>query len=658
VWLLALVLPRASWGLAWTQNATPPGGIITALALGGSSPSILYAGTVSAGIFVSGDGGTTWVPRLGGLPAGTVDFLAADPLRAERAVASVNLDGEDLVFHTEDGGASWSGIPGIQNPDFAVNALVVDPAHPALVYAATYVGLFVWQEGSSEWQPVGFANSDVVSLAIDPRSGATYASVEDPDTGVFHIWKSDKSRGWRVLPLFVDCECGGQLVTDPARPNTLYLAGLPANVPTNAILKSGDGGRLWTSINAPPLYAGALFAAPDGVLYAATGGGVFRSADGGRSWLPRLTSTTSEAPPYDSVSTLVVSPANVSTLYLASDEGVWKTTNGGETWERSSNGIAAQPVYSLAVANDAESTVYASLESGLFRSRDGGKTWRRTHRPGALRPYSFLSVAPSDPRRLYGDGLRSDDGGKTWREVFFIGYGGTGSNVLQAQAVDPQDENVLYLGGYDYVGDGRDAEAFLVRTEDGGTTWTDITGSGGTYFTPVALAIDPQHPRTLYALAQGSVFGDAGNGLFKSLDAGATWDQVGSGLPLLWSDSATSFALAVDADHPEVVYAGLPGLGIWMSSDGGASFNAMNCGLPTGQVGSILVTPASHAAPLYASLPGLGVWAWNAGTQCWTPLNTGLPAGDFTGAIVFSAHGKGVLQAGTGGHGLWRLDLP
>ena len=61
----------------------------------------------------------------------------------------------------------------------------------------------------------------------------------------------------------------------------------------------------------------------------------------------------------------------------------------------------------------------------------------------------------------------------------------------------------------------------------------------------------------------------------------------------------------------------------------------MNCGLGTGQVGSILVTPASNA-PLYAGLPGLGVWAWNAGTQCWTPLNTGLPAGDFTGAIVFS----------------------
>ncbi|HEV3075026.1 MAG TPA: hypothetical protein VHB47_11455 [Thermoanaerobaculia bacterium] len=657
MWLLVLLLPRPSRGLAWIQNATPRGGIITALALSGSSPSILYAGTVSAGVFVSSDGGTTWIPRLGGLPAGTVDFLAGDPLRAERAVASVSVGGEDFVFHTEDRGASWSGIPGTQKLALVLNALVVDPAHPALVYAATFCGVFMWQEGSSEWQPVGFANSDVVSLAIDPRGGAIYASVEDPDTGVFHIWKNEKGRGWSVLPLFVDCECGGQLVTDPARPNTLYLAGLPANVPTNAILKSGDGGQSWTPITAPPFFAGALFAAPGGVLYAATGGGVFRSADGGRSWLPRLTSTMSEAPPYDWAITLVVSPAKVSTLYLASDEGVWKTTNGGETWERSSHGIAAQPVYSLAVANDRESTVYASLESGLFRSRDGGETWRRTNLRGALQPYNFLSVAPSDPQRLYGDGLRSDDGGKTWRQVYFIGFD---CYALDSQAVDPQDENVLYLGGYDCVGDGHDAEAFLVRTEDGGTTWTDITGSfsDGTYFEPAALAIDPQHPRTLYALAHSSLTQTAGNGFFKSLDAGATWDQVGSGLPLQWPEYyPITFALAVDADHPEVVYVGLPGLGVWTSSDGGASFSAMNCGFPTGLVGSILVTPASDA-PLYAGLPGLGVWAWNAGTQCWTPLNSGLPAGDFTGAIVFSAHGEGVLQAGTGGNGLWRLDLP
>lgn len=145
--------------------------------------------------------------------------------------------------------------------------------------------------------------------------------------------------------------------------------------------------------------------------------------------------------------------------------------------------------------------------------------------------------------------------------------------------------------------------------------------------------------------------------MFKSLDAGTTWEPVGSGLPLQWPDSATTFALAVDPDHPEVVYAGLPGQGVWMSSDGGASFSAMNCGLGTGQVGSILVTPASDA-PLYAGLPGLGVWAWNAGTQCWTALNSGLPAGDFTGAIVFGASGKGTLHAGTDGNDLWRLDFP
>src|ERR1700687_5581993 len=75
IWLLVLALPRASRGLAWTQNPTPPGGIITALTVSGTSPSILYAGTVSAGLFVSSDGGTTWITRGRSIAVGTVALL-------------------------------------------------------------------------------------------------------------------------------------------------------------------------------------------------------------------------------------------------------------------------------------------------------------------------------------------------------------------------------------------------------------------------------------------------------------------------------------------------------------------------------------------------------------------------------------------------------
>jgi hypothetical protein len=92
LWIVAFVTaPGAGWSLSWSQSKTPPGGMITALAFGGSSQGVLYAGTVSAGTFVSSDGGATWISRGGGLTAGIVYLLAVDPLRPERAFAAVEL---------------------------------------------------------------------------------------------------------------------------------------------------------------------------------------------------------------------------------------------------------------------------------------------------------------------------------------------------------------------------------------------------------------------------------------------------------------------------------------------------------------------------------------------------------------------------------------
>src|SRR5260370_20088623 len=126
LWIVALVTaPGAGWSLSWSQSKTPPGGLITALARGGSSPGVLYAGTVSAGTFVSSDGGATWSPRGRGLTAGIVYLLAVDPLRPERAFAAVDLDVLSQLFHTEDGGAHWAVVP--NSSGNYINDLVVDP---------------------------------------------------------------------------------------------------------------------------------------------------------------------------------------------------------------------------------------------------------------------------------------------------------------------------------------------------------------------------------------------------------------------------------------------------------------------------------------------------------------------------------------------------
>lgn len=663
LWLLLLVVPQPSRGLAWTQSATPPGGQITALAQGGLSSSPLYAGTPNAGIFVSSDGGASWTARGHGLAAGTVSLLAVDPQQPERAFAAVASQGSVLIFHSENFGGHWSEVPGANSA--MINALVVDPIHRGRVYAATDAGLVEWQVGISAARVVGFAGTNIMALAIDPRNGSLYAAVEDPNSGEIGFQKSADGRHWKALQVpYAAHGCWPLIVLDPSQPATLYVTpaaesatAFQCDLAGGSILKSGDGGTAWMVLPPVPTAFGilALVVAPDGALYAATLQGVVHSNDGGRSWSPRLTDAAQPVPPYDSPSTsppdsgldVMVSPA-AGTVYLAGSQGVWKTTDGGDRWAPASWGVRAQQVYNLAAANDPASTVFAGLASGVFRSRDGGQNWRRV----TAEPLLWFTVAPSDPQRLYADsdgtGYRSDDGGSTWTEIFAPPYG---SWFTFTQAVDPQNENIFYRGGYFQVGTPWEGYSpFVMRSEDGGITWTDVSGP----FTPLLLTIDPQRPRTLFTLALGPEGDATGSGFFKSLDAGASWEKLGSGLPLAWPDNVNTYlALAVDPAHPEVVYAGLPE-GIWRSSDGGISFSAMNCGLATGQVGSILVTPGA-VAPLYAGLPGLGVWAWDPSSQCWTPLNSGLPTADFTGTIVWGA--QGVLIAGTFGNGLWRLGV-
>src|SRR5262249_50222195 len=169
---------------------------------------------------------------------------------------------------------------------------------------------------------------------------------------------------------------------------------------------------------------------------------------------------------------------------------------------------------------DSSASALAIFPNGVFRSLDRGNAWRAQGPRGDLRPYRGLAVAPSDPRRVYADFgyLRSDDGGQSWRTTAREITGEYVTVVAESFAVDPGNAETLYVGGYTYVGYGRQTEYFLVRSRDAGGSWEDVNPLG---LEPLAIAVDPQQSATLYVLE--------GDGLFKSLDGGVSWNQVGQG---------------------------------------------------------------------------------------------------------------------------------
>jgi photosystem II stability/assembly factor-like uncharacterized protein len=255
----------------------------------------------------------------------------------------------------------------------------------------------------------------------------------------------------------------------------------------------------------------------------------------------------------------------------------------------------------LAVSpSDPQTVLAGTTADGVFRSADGGATWQRSiDYNGTAWPIVF------DPRRpgtVYASVglsvLRSRNGGKTWTS--FAG-GPPSTNVIIALAVDPR-------GGAVYVADGG---AILFRTVDG-QHWDrvrQIPGAGTS-----ALAFDPS----------GALYAATNTGVFRSKDRGASWRRL--------LDSPYLRAIAVAPSNPAVLYAG-GSYGLHRSVDGGAHWQSIQAGLENQDVNAVAVHP-TRPSVVYVALQTSaaattgGVFRSLDGGAHWARLRAGLPPGN------------------------------
>jgi hypothetical protein len=151
-----------------------------------------------------------------------------------------------------------------------------------------------------------------------------------------------------------------------------------------------------------------------------------------------------------------------------------------------------------------------------------------------------------------------------------------------------------------------------------------------------AVAIDPQTPTTLYA-------GTPDRGVFKSVDAGATWILTG-----LIGIRVTS--LAIDPRNPSTVYAGTQGGGVFRfkSADDGGTWVAINTGLLYLDVAAVVVDPRSSTT-LYALVPWVGLFKSTNSGDTWIPilLNGDIPDAPCCWYLAIAAQTSTTLYAGT-----------
>jgi photosystem II stability/assembly factor-like uncharacterized protein len=255
--------------------------------------------------------------------------------------------------------------------------------------------------------------------------------------------------------------------------------------------------------------------------------------------------------------------------------------------------VASGRVMSIAVNPKNKFEYYVGVASGgVWKTVNDGTTWTPLFDKEASYSIGWVTLDPNDPAVVwvgtgesnsqrsvsYGDGIyRSDDGGKDWQNL-----GLKKSEHIGRVVIDPRDSKVVYVAaeGPLWVAGG---DRGLYKSVDGGKNWKAVlTISENTGV--VDVAIDPSNPDIVYAAAyqrRRHVFtlidGGPESAIYKSTDAGATWNKLKSGLP---SVDMGRIGLAVSAADPNVVYATVEAAdgkgGIFRSSDRGATWEKRN----------------------------------------------------------------------------------
>lgn len=261
-----------------------------------------------------------------------------------------------------------------------------------------------------------------------------------------------------------------------------------------------------------------------------------------------------------------VDPSDRSKYFAAvASGGVWKTTNNGTTWT---------PVFDN----------YGSFSIGAIAldPNDTNTVWVGTGERNSQR-----SVA-------YGDGVyKSEDGGRSFRKV-----GLDKSEHIGRIAIDPRDSKAVYVAAQGPLW-GPGGDRGLYKTSDGGKTWKNILNiSENTGVTDVA--IDPSNPDIVYAASWQRrrhvwtlINGGPESAIYKSTDAGATWNKLRGGLP---AGDVGRIGLAISPADPKVVYATVEAAetasGIFRSQNRGATWERMNPAIAQGMYyGQIIADP-------------------------------------------------------------------
>ncbi len=328
-------------------------------------------------------------------------------------------------------------------------------------------------------------------------------------------------------------------------------------------------------------------------------------------------------------------PSQPNVYYFgATGGGVFKTTDGGVNWTPVSDGFfKTGSVGAIAVADSDPNVIYVGMgESpvrgnvshgdGVYKSIDGGKTWKHVGLADT-RQIGRIRVHPKNPDIVYVAAMghlwgsnpergvfRSKDGGKTWDKILFRSADAGAFDL----SFDPANPNTIFASFWQVKrtpwsllsgGEG----SSIYKSTDGGDTWTDISKNRGLpagVLGKIGISVSPVNSNRVWAMVEAKE-----GGLYRSDDGGESWTRT-SDNPNIRQRPWYYTRVYADTQNVDTVY--VLNVSFHKSIDGGRTFS--NISTPHGDNHDLWIAPDNNRRMIESNDGGANVT--NDGGQTWT----------------------------------------